>query len=182
MVEASYLLEKSNEMLQKAFINEFASYCAGVNIDVYKVIDVCDKMKRRQYLETPCIGVLSKYFDTTSQNWPIYSVMRESLVNKPKEVFEYIKQKYNGLHDKNVLVVGVGNTMGSSNYIDSPAMLVVSMLEKDGANVTIFDLFIEQWDALPSTTDVFDIIIVFQPYMVSRWLSLSNSEFFCRKY
>lgn len=194
IAEGAALLEKSNNVIQNAFLNEFANFCTRINLDVHHVIDAT----------CTCVGndkllIGNKANDMTSarhlifhdEQWPLLSTATQQLESRPKKIYEKIVEKYckganyDELHKKCFLVVGLGETIGATTTRNSPVLEIITSLELEGALVVKFDMFIDEYSTIPhmkhnSGMPRFDGILVFHPYLVSKWEKYKYTTFFCR--
>lgn len=196
--EAVVLFEKSFKLVQRAFVNEFADYCDRNDLDIYDIIDTVERnsMKDAPIIPYPCIGSKSnltvRCLMDNENKWPVLQSAVEQFEKRPREIYERIvgyfcgKDNYDNLHKKKFLVVGLGDELGSSNTSNSPVMDVIHYLIMEGSSVEKFDLFVKEFSTIPelqynSGRDKFDGIIVFHPYLISKWKQFGNKVIFlCR--
>jgi UDP-N-acetyl-D-mannosaminuronate dehydrogenase len=193
IAEGAALLEMSNKVVQKAFLNEFADYCTRIKLDVHHVIDVA---RNTRFIASPWVGNSTN--DNSAQqliynddDWPVLSSAALQLERRPALIYERIVERYCGkknydeLHKKAFLVVGVGEHVGSTSTRYSPVLEIINLLELEGAKVKRFDLYIDGYSEIPtllhnSGLPKFDGILVMHPYLVSKWEKLPYTTFFCR--
>lgn len=196
IAEGAILLEKSNAIVQKAFLNEFADFCQRIDLDVHHVIDAASTGIMKKHMPCPWIGnktndMSARHLVFHEKDWPVLQSAMEQMERRPKQIYEKIVERYCGknnydeLHKKCFLMVGLGDKIGSSNMRNSPVMEIITSLELEGAKVEKFDLFIEKYSKVPkmehnSGLPKFDGIIVFHPYLISKWEKYNYTTFFCR--
>ena len=196
IAEGAALLEKANTIIQKAFLNEFSDFCNRINLDVHHVIDAAATGIDKKLLPSPWIGnctndMSARHLIYHEEDWPVLFSAMEQMERRPKKIYEQIveiycgKKNYDELHKKCFLVVGLGENIGSTSTLNSPVLEIINELLLEGAKVEKFDLFIEEYSSIPqmehnSGLPKFDGVLVFHPYLVSRWEKLSYTTFFCR--
>jgi len=176
IAEAAGLYYHGKQIVESAFINEFNDHCMKHDVNIYDMVDITNA-------PLPTHGktlVMPSFVE-----WPLLGIATSSLIQRPHKIVSYVKNKFIDIKGKNILVVGLGEVVGSSCYHTSPIKTIIGLLEQNDANVTPFDIFMEWCNTLPllqneNGLDIFDIILVFQPYFMSKWLPLNHVFYFVR--
>lgn len=196
IAEGAALLERANKIVQKAFLNEFSDFCDRIKLDVHHVIDAAGTCMNDKLITSPWIGKSTNDFSARhliyhEEDWPVLYSAVQQLERRPKHIYEKIieiycgKKNYDELHKKCFLMVGIGEQIGSTTTKNSPVLEIINDLEMEGAIVVKYDMFIEEYSEVPqlkhnSGLPRFDGIIIFHPYLISKWEQYSYSTFFCR--
>lgn len=192
--EAAKLYEDYHRLVNIAFVNEFGNVCEKNNLDPYLVMDLAyTKPFGFEGPYFPWVGVTNippSKVDDSDNELDIISSCTRSLYFRPRECYEKIVKKFfdgdfEKIHQKRLLVVGVGYKPFSHITNGSPILDIINLLKWEGAKIDIYDLFVKQYSNLPqlqynSGRDVYDAVIVFHPYSLSSWSKLKNVIYFCK--
>jgi UDP-N-acetyl-D-glucosamine dehydrogenase len=188
IAEASKLLENTFRQVNIALVNEFTQIMHKLRIDTREVIDAAATKPYGYMRFQPgpgvgghCIPVDPHYLtwiarknnfepalislaNNVNENMPSYVVARlQNLLNRPLEGTE-------------ILVAGLAYKAGLSDYRESPSLKIISLLRRNGSNVSWCDPLVEEWENGPSSMDKsFDAVIITLPNLdlpMELWRSL----------
>lgn len=155
--EMAKLLENTFRMINIGLVNELAIMCERLGVDVWEVIDAAATKPFGFMKFTPgpglgghCIPIdplylswklkemnySAKFIELASEintNMPRYVVMR---------VLEALNNRSKTLKDSQVLVLGVAYKSDIDDVRESPALDVIALMKKRGAEVTYHDPYI----------------------------------------
>lgn len=161
VAEMEKILENTYRNINIGLVNELAMLCEKMNISLWDVIDAA---KTKPYgfqafypgpgLGGHCIPLDPYYLDWKAREYgfhtsliqasgiindrmPDYCVERASKILSSK-----FKKAMNGA---NILVLGVAYKNDIDDYRESPALKVIEILEREGANVEFYDPWIREY-------------------------------------
>ena len=155
--EMSKLLENTFRMINIGLVNELAIMCERLGVDVWEVIDAAATKPFGFMKFTPgpglgghCIPIdplyLSWKMKTFNYNARFIELASEINTNMPRYVVSRILEAMNDrgktLKGARVLVLGVAYKPDIDDVRESPALDVIGLLQKKGANVEYHDPYI----------------------------------------
>ena len=158
--EMAKLLENTFRIVNIALVNEFAMMCERLNLNVWEVIDSAStkpfgymKFYPGPGLGGHCIPVDPHYLSwkLKSLNYrarfielasEINSEMPEFVVKKITESLNKQKKSVNG---SRILLIGVSYKKDINDIRESPALDILSILEKKGASVYYHDPYVSRF-------------------------------------
>lgn len=196
VAEGAALLEKSSNIVQKAFLNEFADFCDRINLDVHHVIDAAGTCMDKKLLPSPWVGnstndMSARHLIYHEDDWPVLYSATQQLERRPMKIYDRIvniycgKENYDELRKKCFLIVGLGEKIGSTTTRNSPILEIINSLMLEGAKIVKYDMFIDEYSKIPvmkhnSGLPRFDGILVMHPYNIPLWEKYPYTTFFCR--
>ena len=149
VAEASKLLENTYRLINIAFINEFAEYCAKKEIDVSQVIEAASTKPFGFVGFSPsvgigghCIPVDPHYLRNDSENFEVeLKITKAALASnleRPARIVKNLKA-LNLLPPKRVLIEGVTYKPNVSDIRESPSLQLISELKGAGYEVAWHD-------------------------------------------
>ena len=155
--EMSKLLENTFRMINIGLVNELAIMCERLGVDVWEVIDAAASKPFGFMKFTPgpglgghCIPIdplyLSWKMKSFNYNARFIELASEINTNMPRYVVSRILEAMNDrgkhLKDSKILVLGVAYKPDIDDVRESPAMDVIGLMRKKGANVEYHDPYI----------------------------------------
>ncbi len=155
--EMSKLLENTFRMINIGLVNELAIMCERLGVDVWEVIDAAATKPFGFMKFTPgpglgghCIPIdplyLSWKMKSFNYNARFIELASEINTNMPRYVVARILDAMNDrgmlLKGSNVLVLGAAYKPDIDDVRESPALDVIGLLQKKGANVSYHDPYI----------------------------------------
>ncbi|HAV79022.1 MAG TPA: UDP-N-acetyl-D-glucosamine dehydrogenase [Anaerolineae bacterium] len=155
--EMAKLLENTFRMINIGLVNELAIMCERLGVDVWEVIDAAASKPFGFMKFTPgpglgghCIPIdplyLSWKMKSFQYNARFIELASEINTNMPRYVVSRVLDAMNDrgkvLKGSKVLVLGVAYKPDIDDVRESPAMDVIGLLQKKGANVEYHDPFI----------------------------------------
>lgn len=160
VAEMEKVLENIYRNVNIAVVNELAVLCDKMNINVWEVIDAA-KTKPYGYqafypgpgVGGHCIPLDPYYLSWKAKEYGFHTTMIEASMTINHRMPEYcveriskILNKYKKpLMDSKILLLGVAYKGDISDYRESPALKVMTELEKHGAIISYFDPFVEKF-------------------------------------
>lgn len=159
VAEMEKILENTYRNVNIGLVNELAILCDRMSIDVWEVIDAA---KTKPYgftafypgpgLGGHCIPLDPYYLSWKAREYGFHTSMIEAsmMVNDrmPEYCVDRAARVLNGqgkaLNGANVLVLGVAYKQDIDDYRESPALRVIDILEKRGADVKYFDPWVKE--------------------------------------
>jgi UDP-N-acetyl-D-glucosamine dehydrogenase len=160
VAEMEKILENTYRNINIGLVNELAILCHKMGIDFWEVIDAA---KSKPYgfqafypgpgLGGHCIPLDPYYLSWKAREYGFHTSMIEAsmmvndrmpeyCVQRAGKILNRYKKAMNGAH---VLILGVAYKQDIADYRESPAIHVISELEKEGAKVTYFDPFVSEY-------------------------------------
>ena len=155
--EMSKLLENTFRMINIGMVNELAIMCERLGVDVWEVIDAAATKPFGFMKFTPgpglgghCIPIdplyLSWKMKSLNYNARFIELASEINTNMPRYVVSRLMEAMNDLgktiKNSNILVLGVAYKPDIDDVRESPALDVIGLLQKKGADVKYHDPYI----------------------------------------
>lgn len=162
--EAVKIVENSFRDINLAFVNELAMSFDKLGINLENVIDGAATKPFAFLAHHPGIGVgghcipvdpyyLIEYAGKHGFTHKFLSLAREINEGMPKFTFDLMKEAMKEAsisEDKNVTLLGLSYKANVADLRESPSQVVLSLLENEGYNVTVYDPFFEKESTVPS--------------------------------
>jgi len=161
--ELSKTIENAYRDVNIAFVNEMALVCESLGVNIYEIIDLINELPSRN-LHIPGAGVgghclpkdtwllkfgLDKY-GTHKMEPRFVALAREINNHMPVHMAQLIEDALSSqglaIHDANVTVLGAAYLENSDDTRNTPAAILVKVLEAKGATVTIHDPHVKEWE------------------------------------
>lgn len=160
VAEMEKLLENTYRNINIALANEMAIICDRMGIDVWEVIDAA---KTKPYgfqafypgpgVGGHCIPLDPYYLSWKAREYSYHTQLIETsgiindsmpnyVVDRMSRILNRFKKALNG---SRILVLGVAYKQDVDDYRESPALKVIDILEKNGAEVCFFDPFVKSY-------------------------------------
>lgn len=155
--EMAKLLENTFRMINIGMVNELAIMCERLDVDVWEVIDAAATKPFGFMKFTPgpglgghCIPIdplyLSWKMKSLNYNARFIELASEINTNMPRYVVSRLMESMNDLgktiKNSNILVLGVAYKPDIDDVRESPALDVIGLLQKKGADVKYHDPYI----------------------------------------
>lgn len=186
VAEMEKILENTYRNINIGLVNELAILCDRMNISLWEVVDAA---KTKPYgfqafypgpgLGGHCIPLDPYYLTWKAREYGFHTSMIEAsmmindkmpeyCVDRAAKVLNLVKKALNG---SKVLVLGVAYKADIDDYRESPAIDVIEILQREGANVDFFDPYIPKFrahgkeyvgiaDISPEVISSYDIVFV----------------------
>lgn len=186
VAEMEKILENTYRNINIGLVNELAILCDRMNISLWEVVDAA---KTKPYgfqafypgpgLGGHCIPLDPYYLTWKAREYGFHTSMIEAsmmindkmpeyCVDRTAKVLNRVKKALNG---SKVLVLGVAYKADIDDYRESPAIDVIEILQREGANVDFFDPYIPKFrahgkeyvgiaDISPEVISSYDIVFV----------------------
>lgn len=186
VAEMEKILENTYRNINIGLVNELAILCDRMNISLWEVVDAA---KTKPYgfqafypgpgLGGHCIPLDPYYLTWKAREYGFHTSMIEAsmmindkmpeyCVDRAAKVLNRVKKALNG---SKVLVLGVAYKADIDDYRESPAIDVIEILQREGANVDFFDPYIPKFrahgkeyvgiaDISPKVISSYDIVFV----------------------
>ncbi len=186
VAEMEKILENTYRNINIGLVNELAILCDRMNISLWEVVDAA---KTKPYgfqafypgpgLGGHCIPLDPYYLTWKAREYGFHTSMIEAsmmindkmpeyCVDRAAKVLNRVKKALNG---STVLVLGVAYKADIDDYRESPAIDVIEILQREGANVDFFDPYIPKFrahgkeyvgiaDISPEVISSYDIVFV----------------------
>mgnify|MGYP000890501121 CR=1 FL=1 len=160
IAEMEKILENTYRNINIGLVNELAILANKMNINIWEVIDAA---KTKPYgfqafypgpgLGGHCIPLDPYYLSWKAREFGFHTSMIESSMMINDRMPEYcaersmkILNRFNkAMSNSKILVLGVAYKQDIDDYRESPAIRVISELEKLGANVVYYDPYISEY-------------------------------------
>ena len=160
VAEMEKILENTYRNVNIGLVNELAMLCDKMGISLWEVVDAA---KTKPYgfqafypgpgLGGHCIPLDPYYLSWKAREFGFHTSMIESsmiindrmpeyCVERASKILNKFKKAMNGA---NVLVLGVAYKQDIDDYRESPAIRVIEVLEREGANVTYYDPWVKEF-------------------------------------
>lgn len=174
IAEMGKILENTYRNINIGLVNELAMLCDKMHINFWEVVDAA---KSKPYgfqafypgpgLGGHCIPLDPYYLSWKAREYGFHTSMIESsmmindrmpeyCVERASKILNRSKKAMNGA---NVLVLGVAYKQDINDYRESPAVRVIEVLQREGANVTYYDPWVKafqdgqlQMESVPDLT------------------------------
>lgn len=184
VAELAKLLENTFRHVNIALVNEMAVLAHEMGINVWDAIDAAATKPFGFMKFTPGPGVgghclpidpeylswavrreLDKSFRFVELAVDINNHMPDYVVGRANDLLNQYRKPVNGAK---VLILGVAYKAGTSDVRESPAQRIIELLTGRGAEVSVADPYVVDWDATPyvdieslyGRVDEFDLVIV----------------------
>lgn len=160
VAEMEKILENTYRNVNIGLVNELAKLCHEMGISIWEVIDAA---KTKPYgfqafypgpgLGGHCIPLDPYYLSWKAREYGFHTSMIESsmmindrmpeyTVERASKILNRFKKALNG---SKVLVLGVAYKQDIDDYRESPALKVIEILERQGAEVTYYDPWVAEY-------------------------------------
>ena len=172
VAEAAKLFENTFRQVNIALVNEFAQISDALDIPTREVLDAAATKPFGFMSFQPgpgvgghCIPVDPSYLAYVAENVgvPAEFIKRANEVNlgMPRYVVSRVAKDVGSLKGKKVVVVGVSYKANVSDTREAPAALIISELQKQGAEVSWHDSVVGTWNGQKSgELTGFDVAVV----------------------
>jgi UDP-N-acetyl-D-glucosamine dehydrogenase len=177
VAETAKLLENSFRLVNISFINELATFCQKIGIDVNDVIKAASTKPYGFMPFYPSVGVGGHCIPVD----PLYLAQAARAVGAPTRFIELAdeinlgmptyfvgraSEMLGGLKDKKVLVIGVSYKPNVADVRETPVEALISGLKKSGAVVSWHDDLVKRWNGESSVAlgSGFDLAILATPH------------------
>lgn len=150
IVETAKVIENLSRDINIAMVNEFAKFAKNMGIDIFEVIQAANTHKRVKLL-TPgpgvggyCIPNAYHYLAPKAEELQVAltlsTIAREINIDMPRYVAQMVMANLPaGISNAKIAVLGIAMKDYSPDDRYSPALDVISELEKEGLNIKAFD-------------------------------------------
>lgn len=160
VAEMEKILENTYRNVNIGLVNELAMLCDRMEIDIWEVVDAA---KTKPYgftafypgpgLGGHCIPLDPYYLSWKAREYGFHTSMIESSMMVNDRMPEYcvdraarvLNEHKKAMNGARVLVLGVAYKQDIDDYRESPALRVIEILEKRGADVTYFDPWVSEY-------------------------------------
>lgn len=160
VAEMEKILENTYRNINIGLVNELAILCNKMGISLWEVIDAA---KTKPYgfqafypgpgLGGHCIPLDPYYLSWKAREFGFHTSMIESSMMINDKMPEYCVERASKILNRNkkalngsrVLVLGVAYKQDIDDYRESPAIPVIQILEKNGAEVEFYDPYISEY-------------------------------------
>lgn len=160
VAEMEKILENTYRNVNIGLVNELAQLCHKMGISIWEVIDAA---KTKPYgfqafypgpgLGGHCIPLDPYYLSWKAREYEFHTSMIESsmmindrmpeyTVERASKILNRFKKSLNG---SKVLILGVAYKQDIDDYRESPAFKVIEILESQGAEVTFYDPWVNEY-------------------------------------
>ena len=204
VAEMEKILENTYRNVNIALINEVAMLCEKMSINVWEVIDAA---KTKPYgfqafypgpgLGGHCIPLDPYYLSWKAREYQFHTSMIEAAgmindrmpeytVERAGKILNRYKKALNGSH---ILILGVAYKQDIDDFRESPALKVISHLEKSGAAVSFYDPYVKKYsykgsaktgltEINPEMISKFDLVMVTTAHSnVDYYMVAENAAF-----
>jgi UDP-N-acetyl-D-glucosamine dehydrogenase len=187
VAEAAKLFENTFRQVNIALVNEFAQISDALDIPTREVLDAAATKPFGFMSFQPgpgvgghCIPVDPSYLAYVAENVgiPAEFIKRANEVNlgMPAYVVSRVAKDVGSLKGKKVVVVGIAYKANVSDTREAPAVLVISELQKLGAQVSWHDPVVGAWSGQSSTElKGFDVAVVVTKHDVVSEAAIKSS-------
>ena len=187
VAEAAKLFENTFRQVNIALVNEFAQISDALDIPTREVLDAASTKPFGFMSFQPgpgvgghCIPVDPSYLAYVAENVgvPAEFIKRANEVNlgMPAYVVSRVAKDVGSLKGKKVVVVGIAYKANVSDTREAPAALVISELQKLGAEVSWHDPVVSAWNGQSSSElKGFDVAIVVTRHDVVSETAIKSS-------
>jgi UDP-N-acetyl-D-mannosaminuronic acid dehydrogenase len=166
------LMENTYRDINIGIANEFSHLADHFGVDVWEAIAIANRHPRVKILNPGpgvgghCISVDPWFLVEAAPQWsPLVRTAREVNDSQPEYVVNWMERKIGSLAGKRILALGLSYKPDVDDFRESPAVEVVKLLQKAGAEVKAFDpyanaahvpeiILAEDLESQISTTDV----------------------------
>ena len=162
VAEMEKILENTYRNINIGLVNELAILCDRMNISLWEVVDAA---KTKPYGFQPfypgpglgghCIPLDPYYLTWKAREYGFHTSMIETSMMINDKMPEYcvdraakvLNRRKKALNGSKVLVLGVAYKADIDDYRESPAIDVIEILQREGADVDFFDPYISKFRA-----------------------------------
>lgn len=160
IAEMTKILENTYRNINIGLINELAILCNKMSINIWEVIEAA-KTKPFGFtafypgpgLGGHCIPLDPYYLSWKAREYGFHTSMIEAsmivndrmpeyTIERASKILNRLSKSMNG---SQILVVGVAYKQDINDYRESPALKIIELLEKTGANVRFYDPYIPKY-------------------------------------
>ena len=177
IAETAKLLENSFRLINISFINELATYCQKIGIDIAEVIAAAATKPYGFMPFYPSIGVGGHCIPVD----PIYLANAAKAVGAPIRFIELAdeinlsmpgyfvgraEEKLAGLQNKKLLVIGLSYKPNVADVRESPVAALITGLKQNGADVSWHDDLVKEFNGEKSValSNKYDLAILATPH------------------
>ncbi|MBS7007121.1 nucleotide sugar dehydrogenase [Anaerostipes sp.] len=160
VAEMEKILENTYRNINIGLVNELTMLCNKMGISIWEVIDAA---KTKPYgfqafypgpgLGGHCIPLDPYYLSWKAREYGFHTSMIESSMMINDNMPEYTVQRAGKILNKyekslkgsELLVLGVAYKQDIDDYRESPALQVIEILKREGANVTFYDPWVNEY-------------------------------------
>ena len=160
VAEMEKILENTYRNVNIGLVNEIAQLCDRMGINIWEVIEAA---KTKPYgftafypgpgLGGHCIPLDPYYLSWKAREYGFHTSMIETSMMINDGMPEYcvdraarvLNENKKALNGANILILGVAYKQDIDDYRESPALRVVDILEKRGANVSYYDPWVSEY-------------------------------------
>jgi UDP-N-acetyl-D-mannosaminuronic acid dehydrogenase len=142
------LMENTTRDVNIALANEFSRLAEKFGVDVWEAVSLANRHPRINILNPGpgvgghCISVDPWFFvETAPELTPLIYQARQVNDEQPRFVVEKVKQALGQLKDKKIAALGLAYKPDVDDLRESPAREVVHLLQKEGAQVKVWEPF-----------------------------------------
>lgn len=142
------LMENTTRDVNIAVANEFARLAEKFGVDVWEAISLANRHPRINILQPGpgvgghCISVDPWFFvETAPELTPLIYHARQVNDGQPHFVLEKVRQALGSLKDKKIAAFGLAYKPDVDDLRESPAVEIVHLLQKEGADVKAWEPF-----------------------------------------
>jgi UDP-N-acetyl-D-glucosamine dehydrogenase len=175
VAESAKLFENTFRQVNIALVNELALITRGIGISVNEVIDAASSKPYGFMKFNPsigvgghCIPVDPSYLAHTAKSIGVeprfIELANEVNLQMPREIVKRIKVENGGtLSGKKILVCGVAYKPNVADTRESPTIILIEEIEKEGAKISWHDPLVSNWrgsDSVELSSQSYDVTIV----------------------
>jgi UDP-N-acetyl-D-glucosamine dehydrogenase len=175
VAESAKLFENTFRQVNIALVNELALITRGIGISVNEVIDAAASKPYGFMKFNPsigvgghCIPVDPSYLAHTAKSVGVeprfIELANDVNLQMPREVVKRVKTENSGtLSGKKILVCGVAYKPNVADTRESPTVILIEELEKEGARISWHDPLVSNWrgsDSVKLSGENYDVTIV----------------------
>lgn len=160
VAEMEKILENTYRNINIGLVNELTMLCRKMGISMWEVVDAA---KTKPYgfqafypgpgLGGHCIPLDPYYLSWKAREYGFHTSMIESSMMINDQMPEYcveragkiLNESEKSLKNAKVLVLGVAYKNDIDDYRESPALRVIEVLEREGANVSFYDPWVSEY-------------------------------------
>lgn len=160
IAELAKLLENSFRQVNIALINDLSRLAQRIGVDVWEVVDAASTKPYGFMRFKPSIGVgghcipvdpiyLSEFAKVEGHSLELIERAQEINNSQPSWIVERAKQLMGGdLRGRGIHLAGMGYKRGTSDTRESPSVVLMKLLSREGAEVSWQDEFIDEIDGV----------------------------------
>jgi UDP-N-acetyl-D-glucosamine dehydrogenase len=196
IAETAKLFENTFRYVNIALANELAKICLAMEIPVLEVLDAAESKPFGFMRFNPSLGVgghcipvdpfyltwVSKQFGHTPK---LIEMSNEIIRDNTKLIVDLVRKEIGGSFlGKRIQVIGVTYKQGISDIRETPALLLIQMLDSEGATITWHDPLVKNWrgeTSSPISNDIdFGLIYTAHPEIdLNLWSKVEFPVRYC---